>query len=86
MNKDRYDLDKLPIRDEVRERIKNQTLAEMAAIELIHTIMRGQLVQDEYIEELIKEVLKEIKLLRKDVKKQYNDIEKRVEVLEGKVA
>jgi len=86
MNKDRYDLDKLPIRDEVRERIKSQTLAEMDAIELIHTIMRGQLVQDEYIEELINEVIKEIKLLRKDIKKQYADIEKRVEVLEGKVA
>lgn len=86
MNEDRYDIDKLPIRDELRQKIKEKTVAEMKAIDMLQAVVRAQNLQDDYIEELIDKVLKEIKLLRKDINGRFKKIEKRVSELEGKVA
>lgn len=81
-SEERYDLENLPIREEVRNEIRREKLTEMAAIDLIHTVSRMQGVQDDYIEGLVNNVLKEIKLLRNDLKKRSEALEKRVEKLE----
>ena len=78
----KYEIDNLPIRNEVKNRIKKETLAEMEAILLIQTIGRMQGRQDEYIEELINGVLKKIEELQEDIKV----FSERLAVLEEKVA
>jgi len=78
----KYEIDNLPIRNEVKNRIKKETLAEMEAILLIHTIGRMQGLQDECTEELINGVLKKIEELQKDIKA----FSERLAVLEEKVA
>ena len=78
----KYEIDNLPIRNEVKDRIKKETLAEMEAILLIQTIGRMQGRQDEYIEELINGVLKKIEELQEDIKV----FSERLAVLEEKVA
>ena len=78
----KYEIDNLPIRNEVKDRIKKETLAEMKAILLIQTIGRMQGLQDECIEELINGVLKKIEELQKDIKA----FSERLAVLEEKVA
>ena len=78
----KYEIDNLPIRNEVKDRIKKETLAEMEAILLIHTIGRMQGLQDECTEELINGVLKKIEELQKDIKA----FSERLAVLEEKVA
>jgi len=78
----KYEIDNLPIRNEVKNRIKKETLAEMEAILLIHTIGRMQGLQDECTEELINGVLKKIEELQKDIK----TFSERLAVLEEKVA
>ena len=79
---EKYELDNLPIRNELRDAIRTKNIAEIAAIELIQTLLRSQGVQDEYIESLIEGVMKEMKLLRKDIFKKMDEFEKRVDKLE----
>jgi len=78
----KYEIDNLPIRNEVKDKIKKEILAEMEAILLIQTIGRMQGRQDEYIEELINGVLKKIEELQEDIKV----FSERLAVLEEKVA
>jgi len=78
----KYEIDNLPIRNEVKDKIKKEILAEMEAILLIQTIGRMQGRQDECIEELINGVLKKIEELQEDIKV----FSERLAVLEEKVA
>jgi len=82
---DRYDIDNIPIRNEVKERIKKETLAEMEAIVLIHTLGRMQGLQDEVIQQMIDEVLDKIEEI-KDCIKGADGLEQRIAALEEKVA
>lgn len=86
MSENRYDIENIPIRDELREELKGQKLIEVPVVNVLQAIGRMQGRQDDYIEELIDKVIKEIKLLRKDINKRYEKIEERVAKLEEKVA
>jgi hypothetical protein len=50
-DKEKYDLDKLPIRDEVKKEFGEKKMSELAAIDLIHTVGRMLSLQDEVNEE-----------------------------------
>jgi hypothetical protein len=50
-DKSKYNLDKLPIRDEVKKEIGEKKMSELAAIDLIHTVGRMLSLQDEVNEE-----------------------------------
>ena len=83
---DKYDIEKLPIREELRDAIKQCKLSELPAIDLIQTYSRMQGMQDDFIQEQIDSVLGKIKDLQVDIKEMIECLEKRVVELEGKVA
>jgi len=82
---DRYDIDKIPIREELRNAIKTKKLVEIAAIDVYQGISRMQGLQDEFIQELIDEVLKRIEELREDMK-VVTALEEKITMLEQRVA
>lgn len=51
MKKDKYDIDKLPIRDELRDKIKNQRASEIAAIDWYQAFARMLSLQDDAYDE-----------------------------------
>lgn len=83
---DRYDIDKIPIREELRNAIKTKKLVEIAAIDVYQGISRMQGLQDEFIQELIDGVLNKIAALQADITAIRGCLEERIAVLEEKVA
>jgi len=83
---DRYDIDKIPIREELRNAIKTKKLVEIAAIDVYQGISRMQGLQDEFIQELIDGVLNKIAVLQADITAIRGCLEERIAVLEEKVA
>jgi len=83
---DRYDIDKIPIREELRNAIKTKKLVEIAAIDVYQGISRMQGLQDEFIQELIDGVLDKIAALQADITAIRGCLEERIAVLEEKVA
>jgi len=83
---DRYDIDKIPIREELRNAIKTRKLVEIAAIDVYQGIGRMQGIQDEFIQELIDGVLDKIAALQTDITAIKGCLEERIAVLEEKVA
>ena len=80
-NDDRYNIENLPIREEMKEVIKSTKLSDIPTIILIHTICRIQGMQEECIQEMIDEVLKELKKVQKSLLK-LEKLEDRVAILE----
>jgi len=83
---DRYDIDKIPIREELRNAIKTKKLVEIAAIDVYQGISRMQGLQDEFIQELVDGVLDKIAALQTDITAIRGCLEERIAVLEEKVA
>jgi len=81
----KYDIDKIPIREELRNAIKTKKLIDVDAIDIYQGIGRMQGIQDDFIQELVDEVLRKIKDLQDSID-CLKGIEERIVVLEEKVA
>jgi len=91
--KDKYDIDNLPIRDEDRQLLKTEKLADVPAITVIHTVGRmlciWELATDEQFENLFKaidDLSKNVKSSQEAFRKRIKCLEDKVKVLEGQVA
>ena len=80
--KDKYDIDNLPIDDNARDDIKEKTVAEIAAIKLIHTLGRMLSLWELANDEQFDEVFKKLNEIHEDINKKCNALEKRVKKLE----
>ena len=91
--KDRYDIDNLPIRDEDRELLKTEKLADVPAITVIYTVGRmlciWELATDEQFDNLFKaigDLSKNVKSSQESFRKRIRSLEEKVKILEEKVA
>jgi len=81
----KYDLENLPIRDEVKKEIKDKKLAEIAALNMIHTWGRMLRLWEDAMDEQFEKVLASIDDLSKNVKSSQESFRKRIRSLEEKV-
>lgn len=86
---EKYDIENLPIRDDVKDELKNKKLSEVAAIDLIHTVGRMMSMQDDAYEEQLCEITKALREIKRGIaslRKDVHGISRRVERVEDNVA
>ena len=89
MSESKYNLENLPIRDDVKDELRNKKLSEVAAIDLVHTVGRMMSMQDDCYEEQLCEITKTLREIKRGIaslKKDIHGIAHRVEKVEEKVA
>lgn len=72
----KYNLENLPIRDEVKQQIKDGKLSEMASIDLIHTVGRMLSLQDNANEEQFDTLFKGMCSINKKLDKLVRSLAK----------
>jgi len=94
--KNKYELEKIPIRNDVKKRIKSKKTSDIAAIDLLHIIGRMMSMQDDAYDEqfdnvfkYLNEIINKIDVLNDcitELKNELNITKSDVEELQSNVA
>jgi len=88
MRSDKYDLENLPIRDDIRKQLNNNKVGDIAAIDLLHSIGRMLSLQDDAYEEQFKGIFSALCSINKNlnsIKRKISKIEKSLVETQGEV-